>query len=134
MNVSAYERLSVCAETCFLAMTHLNEKRLQRESRVLPEFVFGIFEALGYVVDGLVLLILVGLNRSGSRVEGPMFRLVTEGVQQFTNGREHSRTIHLQLLVLLAETEFNGKPVYLRKENIQWKLIVQPKTARVNNT
>jgi len=77
------------------------------------ELVLGILEALGHVVDGLVLLVLVGLHGRGSGLEGTVLALVADGVQQLTVGAQESSAIGLDLTMFLAETELNSKPVDL---------------------
>lgn len=47
----------------------------------LPELVFSIFETFSNVVNRLIFLVLVGLNRGASRFEGSEFRFITESVQ-----------------------------------------------------
>lgn len=44
------------------------------------ELVLGILEALGHIVDGLVLLILVGLHCRRGGLEGAMLALVADGM------------------------------------------------------
>ena len=47
------------------------------------ELLLGVLEALGHVVDGLVLLVLVGLQGGGRGIEGSQLGLVAHGVQEF---------------------------------------------------
>lgn len=47
---------------------------------VLPQFVFGITEALGHKIDRLVVLVLVGLNSCSIRVEVPHLWFIRQGV------------------------------------------------------
>lgn len=77
------------------------------------ELVFGIFETFGHIIDGLVFLILVGLDGGGSGFESTMFTFVGNGMQQFTVGGQKTSTISLDLTMFFAETEFNSKPVDL---------------------
>lgn len=77
------------------------------------ELVLGILETLGHIVDGLILLILVGLHCSHSWLEGAMLALVADGVQQLAVGAEQTGTVGLNLTVLLAQTELHGEPVDL---------------------
>lgn len=84
----------------------------------LPEFIFGIFETFSYIIDRLVFLVLVGLHGGGRGLKGSELRLVAERVQQLADGGQESGAVRLQLLVLLAQAELHGEPVYLSKDNI----------------
>lgn len=77
------------------------------------ELVLGISEALGHEVNGLVFLILVGLDGGGGGLEGTVLTLVAQGVQEFAVGGQETGSIGFHLSLLLAQTEFNGEPVYL---------------------
>lgn len=77
------------------------------------ELLLGVLEALGDVVDGLVLLILVRLERSGGGVEGAQLGLVADGVQELTIGGQEASTVRLDFAIFLAETELDSEPVDL---------------------
>lgn len=81
------------------------------------ELVLGILEALGYIVNGLILLILIRLHSCGSRLKGAMLALVADGMQQFTVGAQETSSVGLDLAVFLAETELNSEPVDLFNQN-----------------
>lgn len=91
--------------------THLEGTR--HGAHPTAELVLGILETLGHIVDGLILLILVGLHSSHSGLEGAMLALVADGVQQLAVGAEQTGTVGLHLTVLLAQTELDGEPVDL---------------------
>jgi len=80
------------------------------------ELVLGILEALGHVVDGLVLLVLVGLHGRGGGLEGTVLALVADGMEQLAVGAQESSAVGLDLTVFLAETELNSEPVDLEIE------------------
>lgn len=75
------------------------------------ELLLGVFEALGDVVDGLVLLVLVRLHGGHLGVEGSVLGLVGDGVEQFAVGGQQAGAVGLHLAVLLAEPELDGEPV-----------------------
>jgi hypothetical protein len=91
----------------------LNNLKTNSKFQFLPELLLGIFEALGDVVDGLVLLVLVGLDGCEGGLEGPVLGLVADGVQQLSVGGEQTGAVSLDLIVLLAETKLNSEPVHL---------------------
>lgn len=95
--------------------THLEWTR--HGAHPATELVLGILEALGHIVDGLVLLILVGLHGGGCGLEGAVLALVADGMEQLTVGAQESSTVGLDLTMFLAETELNSEPVNLEK----WK-------------
>lgn len=78
-----------------------------------PEFLLGVFEALGHVVNGLVLLVLVWLQGRGCGVEGAQLWLVRDGVQELTVGGQQSSTVRLDFAVFLAQAELHREPVDL---------------------
>lgn len=79
------------------------------------EFLLGILETFGYIVDGLVFLVLVRLDGCRGRFEWSQLRFVAQSVQQFTVGRKQTGTVGLDIVAasLLAQTELNGEPVNL---------------------
>lgn len=77
------------------------------------ELLLGVLEALGHVVDGLVLLVLVRLQRRGCGVEWAQLRLVADRVQELTVGRQQTGTIGLDFTIFLAQTELDSEPVDL---------------------
>lgn len=95
-----------------------------------PELVFGIFKALGYVVDGLVLLVLVGLYGGGRGFEGPVLGFVAQGVQKLSVSGQESSTVSLDGSIFFAETELNSEPVDLEEKSdiFNKKLFDKPHT------
>lgn len=81
------------------------------------ELVLGIFETFGYVVNGLVFLILIGLYGGGCGFECTMFTFVGDGMQQFAVRGQETSTISLDLAMFFAQTEFNSEPVDLNVKN-----------------
>lgn len=77
------------------------------------ELLLGVLEALGDVVDGLVLLILVRLEGGGGGVEGAQLGLVADGVQELTVGGQEASAVRLDFAIFLAETELDSEPVDL---------------------
>lgn len=80
-----------------------------------PELVLGVLEALGDVVDRLVLLVLVGLDGRRGGLEGPQLGLVAERVQKLAVRAEEARAVRLHVALFLAKAELHGEPVYLPK-------------------
>lgn len=80
------------------------------------EFVFHVIEAFGYVVDGLVFLILVGLDSGGSRVEWSVFWFFRKGVEEFTVGGQKSGAVNFGFSGFFAKAEFNSEPIDLKKK------------------
>lgn len=49
----------------------------------VPEFFFCVFETFSHEINGLIFLILVGLDSCGGWLEGAVFGLVGDGVEEF---------------------------------------------------
>lgn len=81
------------------------------------ELLLGVLEALGHIVDGLVLLVLVRLQRGGCGVEGAQLGLVADGVQELTVGRQETGSVRLDFAIFLAQAELDSEPVDLWGSN-----------------
>ena len=75
------------------------------------EFVFSIFEALGDVVNRLIVLILIRLYSCRRWIESAMLALVAQRVNEFTIRGQQSGAVCFDLLTFLAEAKFNGEPI-----------------------
>lgn len=80
------------------------------------EFVFHVVDAVGHVVDGLIFLILVGLDSGGSGIEWSVLWLVRESVEELSVGAEESSSVHFGFAAFFAETEFYCEPVNLERQ------------------
>ena len=116
---------------------HLDAPRVRVEAHLegsrhvghpAPELVLGVLEALRDEVDGLVFLVLVGLDGGQGRLEGPQLRLVAEGVQKLPVGAEQPGAVGFHGAVLFAKTELHCEPVDLQvhqwniEDDIAWKI------------
>ena len=81
----------------------------------IPDFFLHVVEALGHVVDGLVVLVVVLLYARLARVKLALLGHVGQGVVQLTKGRQQPGPVGPHLAVLTAQAELHGEPVQLQR-------------------
>ena len=79
----------------------------------LHHLLLGVLEALGDVVDRLVLGDGVFLQGSLGWLKGSLLRLIREAVLQLPEGRQQPGAVSLQFTVLATHSELHSEPIAL---------------------
>ena len=87
----------------------------------LHHLVFCVIEAFSDEVDGLVLRDRILLRGRDDGIERPDFRFFTQTIFQFSERRQQSRTVGLQLATLAAHAVLHREPVALRSMQMRCK-------------
>ena len=85
----------------------------------LHHFIFGIVEAFGYEVDGLVLGDGVLLEGGAGRVERADLGLIPQAILELAEGGQETGAVGAQLPALPAQSVLHREPVTLSQNSIK---------------